>query len=354
MDDIKVSCIVPVYKVKKEFLKRCIESLIEQTLKNIEIILIDDGSPDECGEICDKYARVDYRIKVIHQKNKGLAGARNSGTIEAKGKYITYIDGDDFIYRDGLEKLYIIAEKNNCDIVRGQFYKKFPSREEKIECKNIEKNKVYNENEIFYLKKHVLDFTANISSACGAIYKRELIIKNEIFNNERLKQGSEDVEFSFRLYDYAKRVVISSEYFYNYIYNENSISAFSSDENNLKVVECFREILKNIDRETNNKNKKELIKQFNIRLQYVIVTTAISGIFHPDNKDNFENKRKKIQQFLKIDIIKESFKYKFINKVDIKRKVILFLLKFKLYHIIDLLGKIRKKTKIKGNKNVNL
>ena len=103
---VLISCIVPIYKVPNAYLKKCIESIINQTLKSIEIILVDDGSPDNCGSICDNYAIKDKRIKVIHQKNKGLAGARNSGLDVACGEYVTYVDGDDYIDCDGLERLY--------------------------------------------------------------------------------------------------------------------------------------------------------------------------------------------------------------------------------------------------------
>ena len=91
-----ISIIIPIYKVPEKYLRKCIESAKKQTLKEIEIILIDDESPDDCGRICDEYAQDDKRIRVIHQKNKGLCGARNSGVREARSKWITFVDGDDW------------------------------------------------------------------------------------------------------------------------------------------------------------------------------------------------------------------------------------------------------------------
>lgn len=104
MNDL-ISVIVPVYKVEK-YLTKCIDSIINQTYKNLQIILVDDGSPDNCGKICDSYAKKDKRIRVIHKKNGGLSDARNAGIESAKGEYLAFIDSDDYIAPDMLEKLH--------------------------------------------------------------------------------------------------------------------------------------------------------------------------------------------------------------------------------------------------------
>ena len=100
----KISVIVPVYKIKEQYLKECIESISKQTYSNLEIILVDDGSPDNCGEICDLYAEKDSRIMVLHQKNQGVSMARNNAIQKATGEWITFIDADDWI------------EKNMCEL----------------------------------------------------------------------------------------------------------------------------------------------------------------------------------------------------------------------------------------------
>lgn len=100
-----ISIIVPIYNVEL-YLEKCIESIINQTYKNLEIILVDDGSTDSCGKICDEYAKKDNRIKVIHKINGGLSDARNKGMEIAKGKYIGFVDGDDYVASDMYETLY--------------------------------------------------------------------------------------------------------------------------------------------------------------------------------------------------------------------------------------------------------
>ena len=116
-----ISIIVPVYRVEP-YLKRCIDSIINQTIKNIEILLIDDGSPDKCGVICDLYAKVDKRIKVYHTENRGLSAARNLGLREAKGEYIGFVDSDDWIEADMYEILLKELKTNNADVCECSFW----------------------------------------------------------------------------------------------------------------------------------------------------------------------------------------------------------------------------------------
>lgn len=111
MDNIIFSIIVPVYKVEK-FLRKCLDSIAEQSFENFEVILVDDGSPDKCGSICDEYALKDKRFKVIHQKNTGLSGARNAGKSEAVGKYLVFVDSDDYVNNSLLSTLYSKIEED--------------------------------------------------------------------------------------------------------------------------------------------------------------------------------------------------------------------------------------------------
>ena len=112
----KVSIIVPVYKVEK-YLDRCMVSLLKQTLSDIEIILIDDGSPDNCPVLCNNYVQEDIRIRTIHKTNGGLSSARNAGLAVATGEYIGFVDSDDAVERDMYEKLYLRAKRENVDFV---------------------------------------------------------------------------------------------------------------------------------------------------------------------------------------------------------------------------------------------
>lgn len=117
----KVSIIVPIYNVEK-YLDRCMSSLLNQTLKDIEIIMVDDESPDNCPQLCDEYARKDERVKVIHKKNGGLGLARNSGLEIATGEYVAFVDSDDFVDINMYQELYSTADSYDSDIVYCGFY----------------------------------------------------------------------------------------------------------------------------------------------------------------------------------------------------------------------------------------
>ena len=105
MKEKLISVIIPIYKVE-QYLDECVESIIKQTYKNLEIILVDDGSPDGCPQMCDEWARKDERIRVVHKKNGGLSSARNAGLDVATGEYVSFVDSDDFIATDALRSLY--------------------------------------------------------------------------------------------------------------------------------------------------------------------------------------------------------------------------------------------------------
>ena len=122
-----VSIIVPVYKVES-YLPQCIESIINQTYPNLEIILIDDGSPDACGKICDEYAKQDKRIKVFHKQNGGLSDARNYGVARASGEYLSFVDSDDWIEPDMFEVLVKVADDNKADLVNSTVFIIIPTR----------------------------------------------------------------------------------------------------------------------------------------------------------------------------------------------------------------------------------
>lgn len=116
-EEKQLSVIVPVFKVEP-YLHCCIDSIRNQTYKNLQIILVDDGSPDNCGKICDEYAELDARIIVVHQKNRGLSGARNTGFRYAKGEYVAFVDSDDWIAPTMYETLVRMIEKNDLDMAR--------------------------------------------------------------------------------------------------------------------------------------------------------------------------------------------------------------------------------------------
>lgn len=213
---ILVSIIVPVYNVE-EYLSRCVDSLCTQRYKNLEIILVDDGSTDKSGDICDQYKIYDSRIKVIHQENGGLSEARNSGINVAQGQYLAFVDSDDFVnerYIDTLLNLAFMydAEIAICDYckgVGGEFPKKRNRRIQLIMAESMLQN--------WHGKYKRLE-----TVAWNKLYKRELFVKSNICYPKGYYH--EDVQTTHLLINEANKVVITNEKLYYYFQRKNSIT----------------------------------------------------------------------------------------------------------------------------------
>lgn len=334
-----ISVIIPIYKVPEKYLRKCIESVIIQSLKNIEIILVDDESPDDCGKICDEYAKKDDRIIVIHQKNKGLCGARNSGVNIANGTWITFVDGDDWIEKNMCETLYN-AISNDIDIICCGVIKDYSYKIKEYNYDNLyEDGKVYStEEELRYMRMMLLNFNGNNAWAVAKLVNRKFIIENGIYHNEKLSQGAEALEFNIRLFEKAKKIKFIRNALYHYIYNDNSITTTHNEKNHYMVLSCFEEIKKHIDN-----NDKDIMFWFYNRLCYAILTTAISGYFNPSNKENYFIKKKKYGIYLNHTLVRETIESADISNLDKARKVTFIAIKHKFFFIVNIVSKIRSK-----------
>lgn len=208
----KVSVIVPVYGIE-QYISQCIDSLIAQTYKNIEIILVDDGSKDRSGEICDEYAKKDSRIVVYHKQNGGLTSARNYGLDRANGEWIMHVDGDDWIEPDTVELLLNEANKTNADIVFADFWFDYPKQE-------IESHFYYWDKQgVDGLKEYI---STSWTCLAGSIQKKSLYIDNNLRSPEGINY-CEDFHLIVRLCYFAKRIAKVSLPLYHYRQQESSI-----------------------------------------------------------------------------------------------------------------------------------
>lgn len=245
MQNNLISVIVPVYKVE-EYLCECLDSIINQTYKNLEIILVDDGSPDNCGKICDDYALKDSRIKVIHQQNGGLSAARNAGLDIAAGDYIGFVDSDDYIDLNMYEELYNSLKANDADIaVCG--VKQFGNRSNSF----VYGNGYMNGTDLLksILKEEVQ------SGFCNKLFK------NDLFNEIRFPVGQfyEDLQIFYLVAEKVKCVGFTDNTFYYYRSRNNSITSDASRE------------IKTIIKSANDRTKKYKNTEF--------YTCAVAGEF---------------------------------------------------------------------------
>lgn len=227
-----ISVIIPIYNVEK-YLPQCLESVINQTYRNLEVICINDGSPDNSLEILEEYKKKDSRIKVINQQNQGLAGARNTGLDIACGEFIFFLDSDDWLPLNAIELLYNKQKEEKADIVIGGRSTITFKKELEFLPKDYGRTLTFEE----YIEKSFKDSNFR-AVAWGKLYKREIIQKNKLYFPKGLLY--EDLLFVMKYLYYSNKIVILSKDIYNYRYNrENSIV----NSINIKDIDC----LKNVD-----------------------------------------------------------------------------------------------------------
>ena len=280
-----ISVIVPVYKVEK-YLNRCVDSIINQTYKNLEIILVDDGSPDNCGKICDDYAKLDKRIKVIHKKNGGLSDARNAGLSVAKGKYIGFVDSDDYISENMYEILYKELVKNKADISICKyiyFKNKIPEFTTDYEITSYTNKEAILEL-IKIKQRKIQDYAWN------KLYKRKLFKKIRYPKNFVF----EDIGTTYLLFYEAKKIINIDCILYAYYDNSNSITSNKNPKNISDIIEMTTQrskfLLKNF-----NEYKDSIILNRNIN----ILCALLRGTHYNDKEFFFSKKIQRVRELLK-------------------------------------------------------
>lgn len=221
-----ISIIIPVYNVSK-YLDRCMGCIVNQTYKNLEIILVDDGSKDDSGDKCDTWVKTDNRISVIHKQNGGLSSARNTGLDIARGEYIMFVDSDDVLALDIVENLYIKCIQNNSDIsiceVKHVFGEEKVTYDEEDHCRVFEPEEAI--IEMWYQKSF-------LPSAWGKLYKRELFKKIRFTENRLF----EDIDIMHELFWESKKIVYSTARLYGYVHRENSITTSKFSKRDLDIL----------------------------------------------------------------------------------------------------------------------
>lgn len=228
---IKVSVVIPVFNVEK-YLSACVNSVLNQTLKDIEIILVDDESPDNCPLMCDEYAKRDSRVKVIHKKNGGLGFARNSGLEIATGEYVTFLDSDDYVDLTAYQQLYDIAKQNDLDMLRfglDRFKDEgcLKGHNDDDSLQIIDSGKKIKQLSLRIFSKPLFEEQENLfsgGSVCVVLFKNEFLRENHLVFGSEKKMLSEDFVFIHQCYLHIKRIGNIPHTYYHYRINPNSIT----------------------------------------------------------------------------------------------------------------------------------
>lgn len=282
----KLSVIVPIYNVES-YLKKCIDSILNQTLKDIEVILVDDGSTDGCGKICDEYAKKDQRIKVIHKQNEGLSMARNAGIRAAGSQYIGFVDSDDYIADDMYEILYKNILDYDADISICGLY-------------NCYKEKVipqYSGNEFIMLnnKEALRIALEGIKFSVNAVNK---LYKKELFDDIEFPKGklSEDAFTIPKILSISSKIVFDSVPKYYYMHREDSITTSGFKEKDFDVIKAYENNLKLIKKEF-----PDLKSQAEFRLLWSY-TYVLDKIILSPNFNNSSTYKKIVSQLRRLTL----------------------------------------------------
>lgn len=337
----KVSIIVPIYNVEK-YLDRCIQSLVNQTLNDIEIILVDDGSPDNCPSMCDEYAQKDNRIKVIHKQNAGLGYARNSGLDIATGEYVAFVDSDDYVDTTMYENLYNAAINYNVDTVFSNYYIVDQynrvaqiHQQETIQFymgNDIKQNMLLNmiASDVNISKERQIDM-----SVWRAIYSKEIIDKNQIkFETER-KFISEDIIFHIDYCSHSQAVCLLPEAYYYYTVNFNSLTKkVRTDRFQMDKI-----LHKEIIRRCNNNGITENVTQRADRFFIGYVRTDIRNLCKASLP--FFVKRNIILNICKDNYWNDIYKRYPIRMMPFTHKIFLLCIKYNFFSFLYLMTKVK-------------
>lgn len=337
MNNPKISIIVPVYNVES-YINDCIESIINQVFKEFELILINDGSTDKSGEICDKYAENDNRIKVIHQINKGPGATRNLGIKLAKGEYIGFVDSDDTIDKEMYQEMYNLALKNKYDIVACGYKEIYYEKNiEDIFTNPLNGHyELIGENiktnlEILLCKNQILGY----ASLCNKLYKKDIIIKNNIAIKENIKIA-EDLCFNIQLLNVVKSIGSINKAFYKYR-RINSKSLMNDKDNLYFKFDGHQEMLK-VFKESNI--SKDIYLKC-LKYESSSVVTSYIGLIKNiiKSKKDIYKKQKDIQKLINEEYFLNSIKY--YDKKYLTFKVL------SIVYIIEIYLKIKNKIYMK-------
>lgn len=328
----RVSIIVPVYKVE-QYLKRCVDSLTNQTLKDIEIILVDDGSPDNCPKMCDEFAQIDSRIKVVHKQNGGAASARNVGIDVAKGDYIAFVDSDDYVDGCMYEEMLKVAIDNNCDFVMCDCIKEYSGKStiytHDIRGGFYDKKQLIDEYYPHLLIMENIEYPATISNWLF-LFNKKLTEDKLIRYDEGIKY-SEDLLFGAKLlYKTESFYYMKGVAYYHYCMNPTSVTHVFDEkkwDNYLKLHKLLKSYFIKISN-----------YDFSYQIQLVLLFFLYNTITDLKNNSCYQKEVliNELEKVLSSETVINMFKK--INifklKISFKQKIITYLMKYKCLKIL--------------------
>lgn len=325
-----ISIVVPIYKTPINFLKQCIDSILRQDYPYFEVILVDDGSPDECGDICDQYTHIDSRCRVIHQSNQGVAAARNTGINQSTSEWITFIDPDDWIEYNYLSTFIKMSSKTDAEILISSCFVNYSQRQVQnpffkdntIEATGIQKDRFIIQFLCANIYRDNLG-TADSGSPWAKFYKRTFLNKYNLRFNPSLAR-MEDNTFNIEAYTKATKIYFENKYLYHY--RKSLYSGFSRYTDNIEnYYEIFLSFLRDF---IIQEHKGSIFEEaFNIKVLNSIYVYCKMKYFHQKNPLNFQERLQTLQDLLNKPLYTNAISnlnYKYLSPLE---KIFAFSLK---------------------------
>ena len=330
VDNPLISIIVPVYNVEK-YLRQCLDSLVNQTYKNIEIICVDDGSTDNCSAILNEYEKNDKRLKVIHKENGGLSDARNTGIKIASGKYVMYVDSDDWIDLDTCEKAVNYAERYNCDVVMWSYVREYDGIShntfilgkesflfEDDKCETLKRKLVGLINEELKRPQDI----DHIVTAWGKLYKKSVVNGMGFIDTKII--GTEDALFNIMVFERVKSVFYIPTCFNHYRKTNETALTRNYKPQLVKQWKTLYEIIDSIIGK--RKEGKDYYQALDNRICLGLICIGLNLI--EDKKVTWDNKKTEMQSVLQMNHYRAAFENLQISYMPIHWKVFFWLGKY--------------------------
>ena len=326
-----VSVVVPIYNVER-YLDRCIVSIVDQTYKNLEIILVDDGSPDRCPAMCDAWAQKDARVKVIHKKNQGVGVARNSGIAIATGKYIFFIDSDDYLELNAVERCVDTAESTGVQSVIFGRKKAYADGTIKEDSKNIKDCFFTGKAIIKKLIPSFFDYALGVGvSACSKMFSLDIIKKYGLTFEVERSFLAEDAMFNLGFFAKASNVAVISDRLYYYFSNDSSRTTSYQDDRQLKNNQF---LIKCIEKASELEMPHDVLTHAKARYHGMTLGTLMQIVQSDLTR---QRKKAKLREIYSDPVLRETLTKAVIRLDDPIPRVFWFCLKLRLYWLCDLL-----------------
>ncbi len=336
MENPFVSIIVPVYKTPEAYLRTCVESLISQTENAVQIILVDDGSPDKCPQICDEYAGKDGRILVIHQKNAGVSAARNTGIGAAAARYIIFVDADDWTSPSMCSDALEAARTYSPDVVLWDYVREYKNRS--VEVRYFSgTSRVFGGAETEKLHELVLELTSGVGAVWCKMYRTAYLKENGFLFDTDLPRG-QDIEFSLRAFSKITKAVYINKYDYHYRYDEGTASHHFSPCYAEYIERFVCKMQKFVSAQQNGGTLRKLL---NIRTVHALLAVSVHYSFHPENPAPLKRKLADFSQFAAHPVFDSAVRNVRYADFSAARRIPLFFLKHHVPAGIYLIAKAR-------------